>query len=257
MPGSDQPAEPVGPGPLLASGRAADVYDLGDGRVLRRYRESRHQPRHEERVMRHVAEHGVAVPLVHDLGSDHDPHTDVVMDRIDGPTMMEDLQQRPWMVVSHARLLARLHHQITQIPAPVWMLPEGGVPEGASVTRDAVDRILHLDLHPMNVILSEHGPVVIDWTNATGAPAGFDAAMTYVLGSTFEVDGALDRVGQQLMMATFRRAAGRRELDAYLVAACDHRLADVGMTPGERVNVAALRSRVSVNRTGRNRPPSR
>ena len=26
------------PGPLIASGRAADVYDLGDGTVLRRYR---------------------------------------------------------------------------------------------------------------------------------------------------------------------------------------------------------------------------
>ena len=26
------------PGPLLASGRAADVFDIGDGKVLRRYR---------------------------------------------------------------------------------------------------------------------------------------------------------------------------------------------------------------------------
>ena len=27
------------PGPLIGAGRSADVYDIGDGRVLRRYRD--------------------------------------------------------------------------------------------------------------------------------------------------------------------------------------------------------------------------
>ncbi|NND75207.1 MAG: phosphotransferase [Ilumatobacter sp.] len=238
---------PAAPGRLLASGRAADVYDIGDGRVVRRYRERRHRPRHEERVMRHVAAHDVAVPAVHDLGPGHDPETDIVMDRVDGPTMLEDLERRPWMLVAHARLLARLLRAVAAVPAPVWMQPAGRPDDAADSARRPVG-VVHLDLHPMNVIVSPHGPVVIDWTNATGAPAGFDAAMSYVLMATYEVDGPRDRFGQQLMVSLFRRAVGRAEVDAFLVAACDHRLADVGVTPGERVNVAALRSRARPRR---------
>ncbi len=82
---------PDAPGPLLASGRAADVYDLGDGTVLRRYRHSRHDTEHEARVMRHVAEHGFPVPEVQRAEG-----RDLVMDRVDGPTMLEAIEAAPW-----------------------------------------------------------------------------------------------------------------------------------------------------------------
>lgn len=235
------------PGRLIASGRAADVYDLGDGTVLRRYRERRHDPRHEAKVMAHLAEHGVPVPQVHDLRASHDAATDIVMDRVDGDTMLADLGQRPWMVVPHARRLARLQQEIAAVPAPTWMLSPGWTPRVGDDPARA-DRVVHLDLHPANVILSPGGPVVIDWTNATGGPAGFDAAMSYVVMATYEVDNPRDRLAQQVMVSTFRRVAGRRVVDAFLPAACDHRLADQLLTPGERVNVAALRSRL--NRSG-------
>lgn len=59
---------PPPPGPLIAHGRAADVFDLGDGRVLRRYRSvpvDRLVER-EAAVMTHLAAHGYPVPRVHD-----------------------------------------------------------------------------------------------------------------------------------------------------------------------------------------------
>ena len=105
------------------------------------------------------------------------------------------------------------------------------------------DSVLHLDLHPMNVMLSRSGPVVIDWTNSTGGPAGFDAALSYVEMATFVVAGLKDQIGARVLIAAFKRARGAREIDAYLAAACDHRLGDAGLTPGERVNVAALRKK--------------
>ena len=41
--------------------------------------------------------------------------------------------------------------------------------------------MLHLDLHPGNVMFTARGPVVIDWTNArAGAPAA-DVAMAYLI----------------------------------------------------------------------------
>src|SRR6056297_3262309 len=204
------------PGPLLASGRAADVYDLGDGTVLRRYRSGRHDLEFEAKVMRHVADTGYPVPAVHSVEGN-----DLVMERIDGITMFDRLTAAPWTLPVHARTLARLQQRLARIPAPSWIFSE------ADASRPP-QSMLHLDLHPMNVMLSPDGPVVIDWTNAAGGPAGFDAAITHVRVTTFATSSLTDRIGQQLFARTFRRVRGRRLVDGYREAACDHLLADAG-----------------------------
>ena len=231
---------PGDPGPLIAAGRSADVFDLGGGRVLRRYRDAGHDAARETAVMRYVAEHGVRVPTVFPLEPAHDPERDIVMEHLEGVTMLARLERQPWMALSSARLLARLQREIAAVPAPDWMMSPGWV---SSEDPAQVDSVLHLDLHPMNVMLTARGPVVIDWANATGGPAGFDAAISYVEMATFEVDDVPTRILQQLLVTAFRRASGRRQIDAFLPAACDHRLADANITPGERHNVAALRAR--------------
>jgi aminoglycoside phosphotransferase (APT) family kinase protein len=223
------------PGPLIASGRAADVFDLEDGTVLRRYRgdgrETGVEVDVEARIMRHVAGHGYPVPTVHSAEG-----SDIVMDRVDGPTMMQRLEASPWKVLRYARMLADLQRRLARIEAPAWMLAD-------SVDASRPQSVLHLDLHPMNVILSARGPVVIDWTNAAGGPEGFDGALTYVEISTWGAESPAERVGQQVFARAFRRSRGRRMIDAYVTVACEHRLADRNLLPDERVAVAALRSR--------------
>ena len=61
--------------------------------------------------------------------------------------------------------------------------------------------------------------------------------------ATFEVDGFAQQMGARLGVEIFKRARGAAEIDAFTVAACDHRLADEGTTPGESAAVAALRSK--------------
>ena len=221
------------PGPLLASGRAADVFDLGDGKVLRRYRPratgAALDAEPESRAMAHVRERGYPVPKVHEVDG-----ADLVMDLVEGPTMLEALEAAPWKVVWHARVLARLQRRLARIAAPDWMLAE-------SADAEHPQSVLHLDLHPMNVILSPNGPVVIDWTNAAGGPAGFDGALTFVEIMTFPTEGLVDRIGQQVFARSFRWFRGKRVIAPFMIAACDHRLADAGLLPEERVAVAALR----------------
>lgn len=216
------------PGPLVASGRAADVYDLGDGTVLRRYRTD-HDNEPEARAMAWLADQGYPVPRVVTVDG-----RDLVMERIDGPTMLDDLAPRPWMVASHGRTLARLQRQLAALAAPGWLAPVEG-PTGGGV--------LHLDLHPMNVILSPRGPVVIDWTNCGRGDPSFDAAYSYLLMRTFEATSPLDRFGRRLITGAFRRARGRTAVDHHLVAACDRRLADPNTTPGEAELVRRLQAR--------------
>ena len=221
------------PGPLIASGRAADVYDLGDGTVLRRYRTVHPDLELEARIMGYVAERDYPVPKVHSVDG-----SDLVMDRIEGETMFDALVAAPWKGLWYARVLARLQQRLARIPAPAWMLADT-----ADTTRP--QSVLHLDFHPMNVIMSPKGPVVIDWTNAAGGPAGFDGAMTYVEIATFGTETTVERVGNEVFARAFRTFRGRRTVNAYMGAACDHRLADPGTLPEERVAVATLRKKIA------------
>jgi aminoglycoside phosphotransferase (APT) family kinase protein len=167
MPASDPP------GPLIGAGRAADVYAIGTDRVLRRYR-TPFDVRPEAEMMRYLGKAGYPVPAVYDADG-----PDLVMERLDGRDMLADLARRPWLARRHARTLADLHNRLHQIAPPAgWPQVVG---PGSTV--------LHLDLHPGNVMLTTRGPVVIDWSNARSGPAGADVAMAYLIMASSEVDG--------------------------------------------------------------------
>ena len=160
------------PGPLSGAGRAADVYDIGAGRVLRRYRVPFDvQP--EAAVMRHLHQAGFPVPRV-----DEADGRDLVMERLDGRDMLADLGRRPWLVRRHGATLADLHNRLHEIPAPEGLAPAFG----------PGDRVLHLDLHPANVMLTSRGPVVIDWSQARAGAAGADVAMAYLIMASSDTD---------------------------------------------------------------------
>jgi aminoglycoside phosphotransferase (APT) family kinase protein len=162
------------PGALIGAGRAADVYALGGQQVLRRYRNGDSAER-EAGVMAYLAEAGFPVPRVY-----HASGPDLVMERLAGRDMLADLAGRPWLARQHARTLAGLHDRLHAIAAPPSLRARFG----------PGDRMLHLDLHPGNVMLTAAGPVVIDWSNvAAGSPAA-DVAMAWLIIATSEVDAA-------------------------------------------------------------------
>jgi aminoglycoside phosphotransferase (APT) family kinase protein len=191
----------------IARGRDADVYALGDGRVLRRYRRPGPTDR-ERRVMAHARAHGYPVPQVYGWTA-----TDMVMDRLDGPSMLADLARHPWRLHRHARTLADLHRRLHAIPAPAGLPAPLG--EG--------DRLVHLDLHPANVVLTASGPMVIDWPNAGRGEALADVAATWVILRSSRPEGPVTRrlvaaVGQRLFAAAFLAGFDRRRVFQHLPA---------------------------------------
>ena len=215
---------------LLAQGRDCDVFDLGDGTVLRRSRQAYDQGP-EARILAHVAALGFPVPEVHHLA---DEGRDLVMEKVDGPTMVQALERRPWTARSVGRQLGELHNRLHELPGPAWLprLPEG-------------DRLLHFDLHPMNVILSPTGPVVIDWTNACVGQPGVDVARAWALTACAEADVsgviklALTRVRGALVRGLLE-AAGRDDARAGLAYAAELTLLDPHISPVEQERLGAL-----------------
>jgi len=184
------------PGPLLAAGRSADVYLLGTDRVVRRYREpyaADFDARREAEIMAYVRERGFPVPQVHDAD-----RADIVMTRVVGPSMLASITRRPWTLLSQAKTLASLHGQLHAITGPRWLR----APFGDD------DTLLHLDLHPDNVLITNQGVMVIDWQNAARGPAGADLAKTWIILATASVPGntakaAVLRAARQLFLRSF------------------------------------------------------
>ena len=185
---------------LLASGRAADVFEHDAGTVIRRYRDPRADTTREAALMEHVRLKGFPAPAVH-----YSSGPELVMDRIDGPTMLDDIIRRPWRILAHARLLASLHERLHAIEPPREL--EAPYGEGPAV--------LHLDLHPANVILGAHGPVVIDWTGAVRGDPALDLAQTWVVMATAAVPGSpVARTVGAVGRGSFLRAFLRQVLGA-------------------------------------------
>ena len=221
------------PDRLIGAGRNADVYDAGDGRVLRRYRDERPAAwvAREAEVMIHARAHGAPVPEVFEVSG-----SDIVMERASGPTMLDMVSHRPWTALAQARLLARLHTMVHAVPALDWLPAPFG--DGAQV-------LLHRDLHPQNVILTPDGPRIIDWEGAAGGPATADVAMTWVIVRFSNVPGtglpaASARAMQALFARSFLRAAEPLDRE-WRATAIRHRLMDDNLLPPERERLERLR----------------
>ena len=101
------------------------------------------------------------------------------------------------------------------------------------------ERLLHLDFHPDNVLLSGRGPVVIDWANARAGEPALDVAMTWVICATS--GGAAGRVFTRYFLRHVDVAAARGSL----AEAGERRIADPNVTDAERDLVRKLLRRMA------------
>ena len=226
-------------GPLLASGRDADVFAYGPDLVVRRSRIGRSMER-EARVMSYLAGHGYPAPRVEAVRADG---SELVMERIDGPTMLQELSRRPWTLHDNAARLATLHQRLHEIPAPDWLHP---FPDGG-------DGIVHLDLHPLNVILSPRGPVLIDWTNAARGAGPLDVALTWLLMTAAvlthgRVRAIVDRVLRTMFVRSFLAHFDLAPVRTVLPAVAAWKSRDRNIQPGEVAAMQRLVTRQSSRR---------
>ena len=190
----------------VRQGRASRVTDLGDGTVLR----VGGDPEREARIMALVRSSGFPVPRVHEVRPDS-----LLLERISGGTMAEDLRRRPWRAWRHMATLAGLHDRLHRI-------------------RFERGRVIHLDLHPDNVLVSDQGPVVIDWTNARSGEPDHDVALTWLILRTSA--GLPGRILARMFRSKVGADGVRRGLDE----ARAFRVADPHVSDAERAR--ALRA---------------
>jgi len=217
--------------PLLARGGQAEIYDCGEGKVLRLAKRPQDFDaiRYEYAVYSVLARAGLPVPRAYELVEVKGAPA-IIMDRVSGPTMLDTLASNPFQTAQWGRELARLHAEVGKCKEAAqgirstrakaeWCisrsqaLPEQtrkividllqGLPDG--------DALCHGDFHPGNIILQDGKGYIIDWVGASRGDLIADVAHSYLL---LRVVPRLPHVGRLLhvMQGRIAHALARRYL---------------------------------------------
>jgi aminoglycoside phosphotransferase (APT) family kinase protein len=212
-------------GTLIASGLDCLVFEAGAGKVVKRSRDGSSLER-EASVMRHARRHGFPTPEVFDADG-----PDLLMERLEGPSLKDLALRRPGDVVEHGRILAELLRALADVRAPGWLQAAAGCPGS---------RLLHLDLHPANVIITGDGPRVVDWANAArGVPAA-DVACTWLILATAPVPEAPGPHWRQDMVGGFTAGSDIDAARPYLRVIAERWRTDRGVSPAEQSRIDAF-----------------
>jgi aminoglycoside phosphotransferase (APT) family kinase protein len=242
---------PIALGTPIASGRTAEIFSWGEGHILKLTRANFPSllADQEWKNAQIAWQAGARAPKPVEI-IDVAGRRGVVFDRVDGPHMAQCMRNSLLRIRAHARQLASLHVELHTISAPAlpsqhervdWTLEHTAIlPEHLKTAVHQLvaklpgqDTICHGDFHPENIILTERGPVIIDWEGCMhGSPAA-DVAATCLWIRTALMFGkgltgwVMRRIGNQLERAYLaeynRLAPGRLEqLEAWVavLAAC-------------------------------------
>ena len=209
-------------GPRIGVGRTAEVFALGDDRIVKLF-----YPNIDERFIQNearagelVSKAGLPVPGFH-RSMEFDGRAGIVLERLRGETILQLLRRRPWEILQLMRQFASLHRELHQCEIPelrpyrdVLAMQIQNAPGLAEADKNRLhdhlqdlplDRqmVCHGDFHPDNIMLTSRGPVVIDWMAACSGEPAADVARTVLLlsiGTPTEMD-----VVARMMITVMRR----------------------------------------------------
>ena len=186
-------------GALLGRGYVAEVFAYGEDRAIKLFfdEDGGEAAEREAHITAAAAEAGLPAPKIWETLTVNG-RPGIVMERVEGPTMMRWGTTFPWRIYTGAKMMARLHVEVhskagVDIPDLRDRL-RGRIAESEVVEDDlksaALERleslpdgdyICHGDFHPDNLIMTKTGPAIIDWEfGAKGVPEA-DIARTVVL----------------------------------------------------------------------------
>jgi aminoglycoside phosphotransferase (APT) family kinase protein len=211
-------------------------------------------------AMRAAHSAGVPVPRVHAVGT-WDERPAMLLDWAVGQPLLDALRTSPREVVGLGIAFGRTQAAMHRIQAPpslrgTWLdWPNPTEPELARrlhAIAPRADRLLHLDYHPLNVIV-DAGRVtaIIDWTNAHRGDPRADVARTLSILRLLPLDAPpRQRLAQRVFEAAWRLGYGRFGRDMRLFCAwaggamlhdLEHRYSEAELEPISRWTLAQLR----------------
>jgi len=183
----------------IAQGRTAEIYLWDEQHVLKLYRDwcPPDWVEYEARIAHAIHEAGVPSSAAGEIVKVNS-RCGLIYERIEGISMLQDMNTRPWMLLKRARSLAELHVEIHQksingLPSYKDRL-DYDIRNTSHLSEELRNKALlllevlpagknvcHGDFHPGNIILTKEGPLIIDWMTASAGSPWADVARTSLL----------------------------------------------------------------------------
>jgi aminoglycoside phosphotransferase (APT) family kinase protein len=195
-----RPIDQVETLPLIARGGQADIYDFGNGKVLRvpRRPQDYDRIRYEYTVYSLLSDSDINAPKAYEL-VEVSKAPAIIMERISGISMMDQIKKRPFLIKRKAVQLAKMHVGILKQTANVSMTlgkekAKFCINGSQNLTEEVKGKLLdalehlpdgnylcHGDFHPGNILNSDGKDYIIDWSGASRGDGISDIAHTYLL----------------------------------------------------------------------------
>ena len=193
----------------FARGRSAEIFDLGDGKVMKLFFADypKEYAEKEYRNTKAVADLGIIGLNVYDM-VEQDGRFGFVMDRVDGVSQNDMPTKKPLYLFKGGKDLAHCHIRIQKAqskelddirqvciddlataPFDFLTAEEKETAKAYISALPEEDTVLHLDFHTGNVLVDSNGECkVIDWaTGARGNRAVEESLMQFLFGSEVEM----------------------------------------------------------------------
>jgi len=183
----------------IALGFTAEIYTWKDGQVLKLFNAgiSLDTVETEAKLTRIVHATGLPVPGVGEI-VEIEGRFGLEYERVDGITMLQAFMSKPWSFPVFARQLAELQadmhgRRVPGMPSQRERLSRKikkarklseNVRQAALKALELLpedDKLCHGDFHPNNIVLTSHGPVIIDWIDASRGYPLADVARSSIL----------------------------------------------------------------------------
>ena len=184
-------------GPIIGTGRTAEIYALDEDRVAKLFYPdfSGIDANAEARAAELVSKVGLPAPRFYNRFEIAD-RNGIIIERLDGETMLSQCIRRPNQLPKLARQFAVLQHRLHQFEIPelssysdyLRQRIAAAEPLSEPERNRLFDRlnklagpetkVCHGDLHPDNIMLTGHGAIVIDWLTAHRGDPAADVART-------------------------------------------------------------------------------
>jgi aminoglycoside phosphotransferase (APT) family kinase protein len=185
---------------MIGKGMTSEVFSWGHGRVLKLFFDWRpsFKIERELKITRAIHRSGFPVPDALEI-IEVEGRLGIVFECIEGGSLVDKVETKPWLLFQAARQLADLHWQMHGVPAPPELPSQhaqieewieeaaGAAPNEMHQARRQLEMsepgasLCHGDFHPANILLSRKGPVVIDWSRGTRGQPLADVARTAAL----------------------------------------------------------------------------
>ena len=218
-------------GPRIGVGRTAEVFSLGEDRAIKLFYNGfdQREAQNEIEFVKLATAWGLPTARFYET-IEIDGRTGIVLDRIDGESLLKRIARRPNELKGLVREFAQLHfrlHSIQVSPNPSFRDHlreqirsvsglESALKDQVITYMDCIPEtnsvLCHGDYHPENVLVSDRRLFVMDWATARSGCAAADCARTELLlrvGTTAHLD-LLTRVITSLSRGVLLRMYARQ-----------------------------------------------